>query len=287
MDVGHGADELCEYALDFCGLEGALFQEVVVQLVAGAVLEDQPDELFCDYDLVQARNMRVDELAVVVYFAGEVGVVLFRRLEDDLGAIAKLVRGEVDFAEATFANQLAQRVVADALEVCRGEFTGAVSVCAESYMRKEEVAYSRSCLYEFASCMQSSVSRVKSRMCPLSRHPTHLLSLCSLFSSGPGIHEKRHVCVETGELAPSSNTAVEGGDWPVAAFVGGCRGKESSPQRTHKPGRGAWEGRNGRTGRKGALGGGRIKRCRGRDGSLGLVVLARGYFEAGRRSSRR
>jgi len=37
----------------------------------------------------------------------------------------------------------------------------------------------------------------------------HLLSLCSLFSGGPGIHEKRHLCVETGVLSPSSNTARE------------------------------------------------------------------------------
>jgi hypothetical protein len=36
---------------------------------------------------------------------------------------------------------------------------------------------------------------------------THLLSLCSCFSGGPGIHEKRHLCVETGVLSPSSNTA--------------------------------------------------------------------------------
>lgn len=45
-----------------------------------------------------------------------------------LGAIAELVRGQVDFPKAAFANQLAQRVVADTLEVRRREFTGAVSI---------------------------------------------------------------------------------------------------------------------------------------------------------------
>jgi hypothetical protein len=84
VDVGHGADELGEDALDLGGLEGALLQEVVVELVAGTVLEDQPDQLLGDYDLVQARDVRVDELAVVVDLAREVGVVFLGRLEDDL-----------------------------------------------------------------------------------------------------------------------------------------------------------------------------------------------------------
>lgn len=84
VDVRHGADELGEDALDLGGLEGALLQEVVVELVAGAVLEDQPDQLLGDYDLVQARDVRVDELAVVVDLAREVGVVFLGRFEDDL-----------------------------------------------------------------------------------------------------------------------------------------------------------------------------------------------------------
>ena len=45
-----------------------------------------------------------------------------------LGAIAELVRGQVDLAEAALADQLAQRVVADALEVCRREFTARMSI---------------------------------------------------------------------------------------------------------------------------------------------------------------
>jgi hypothetical protein len=84
VDIQDGANELGEDALDLGGLEGALLQEVVVELVAGAVLEDQPDQLLGDYDLVQAGDVRVDELAVVVDLAREVGVVLLGRLEDDL-----------------------------------------------------------------------------------------------------------------------------------------------------------------------------------------------------------
>jgi hypothetical protein len=53
-----------------------------------AVLEHQPDQLFRDYNLVQARNVRMRELAVVVDLACEVGVVLLRRLEHDLCAVS-------------------------------------------------------------------------------------------------------------------------------------------------------------------------------------------------------
>jgi hypothetical protein len=95
VDVRDGADELGEDALDLGGLESALCQQVVVELVAGAVLEDQPDQLLGDYDLVQAGNVRVDELAVVVDLAGEIGVVLLGRLEHNLWACQQGVAGVV------------------------------------------------------------------------------------------------------------------------------------------------------------------------------------------------
>ena len=38
------------------------------------------------------------------------------------------MRGQVDFPKAALADQLAQRVVADALEVCRREFTARMSI---------------------------------------------------------------------------------------------------------------------------------------------------------------
>jgi hypothetical protein len=124
VDIGDGADELGEDALDAVGVEGAVAEQVVVELVAGAVLKDQPDELLGDDDLVETGNVGVDELAVVMDLAGEVGVVLLGRLEDDARAVAELVRGEVDLAEAAFANQTAEGVVADGLEVGGCEFTG-------------------------------------------------------------------------------------------------------------------------------------------------------------------
>lgn len=49
---------------------------------------------------------------------------------------------------------------------------------------------------------------------------THLLSLCSLFSGRPGIHEKRHLCVETSVPSPSSNSAWRAGDWPAPVSSG-------------------------------------------------------------------
>lgn len=147
VDVRDSANELGEDALDFGRLESAFLQEVVVELVARTVLQSQPDQLLGDYDLVQAGDVRVDELAVVVDLTRKVGVVLLRRLEYDLlpsaclspslsvpstahlGAIAELVRGKIDFAEAAFADQLAQRVVADALEFCSRKFTAARYQC--------------------------------------------------------------------------------------------------------------------------------------------------------------
>lgn len=48
------------------------------------VFQDQPDQGLGHYDLVQAGNMGVDKLAVVVNLPSEVRVVLVGRLEDDL-----------------------------------------------------------------------------------------------------------------------------------------------------------------------------------------------------------
>lgn len=49
-----------------------------------AIFQDQPDQRLGHDDLVQARDVGVDELAVVVDFSGKVRVVLVSRLEDDL-----------------------------------------------------------------------------------------------------------------------------------------------------------------------------------------------------------
>jgi hypothetical protein len=61
------------------------------------------------------------ELAVVMDFAREVGVVLLRALEHDLGAIAEFMRCQVDLAKTSLAYKFAQCVIADGFEIGRGE----------------------------------------------------------------------------------------------------------------------------------------------------------------------
>jgi len=73
--------------------------EVVVQLIALTEFEDQPDSLLGDNDLVEAGDVRVDELTVVMDLAGEVGVVARSGLEDDLCVRKERVSGEVYTAE--------------------------------------------------------------------------------------------------------------------------------------------------------------------------------------------
>lgn len=101
VHVGHSADELGKDLLNLGGLDGAFLEEVIVELIAycvsespkifcvyiartWTVLEHQPDEVLCDYDLVQPCDVRVEELAMVVDLAGKVGVVLLRRLKHNL-----------------------------------------------------------------------------------------------------------------------------------------------------------------------------------------------------------
>ncbi len=118
--------------------------------------------------------MGVDELAVVVDLAGEVRVVLVGRLEDDLGwvvglggavtggtgcryvthlgAIGELVGGQVDLAKRALADQAAQGVVSDRLEVLVREFAVRGSVSVGRGELGELGPYSRSSWYECASC---------------------------------------------------------------------------------------------------------------------------------------
>ena len=122
MHITHGADQLRENLLHLPRLHPPVLQQMVVQLISGAVLQHQPYQTLRHYHLVQARDVGVQELAVVVDLAGEVGIVLLGRLEHDLGAIGELVGGEVDLAEAAFADEAAEGVVADGVEVGGGEF---------------------------------------------------------------------------------------------------------------------------------------------------------------------
>jgi hypothetical protein len=124
-----------------------MFEQVIVQLVAGAVLKDQPYQILRDYDFVKACNVRVQELAVMVDLAREVGVLFLGRLEHDLrvqrglvfdllrvhgachlGAIDEFVRGQVDLAKRALANQAADGVVADSTEVAAVELAVSTGV---------------------------------------------------------------------------------------------------------------------------------------------------------------
>jgi hypothetical protein len=98
MDVAYSADQLREDSLDFIDGEFAMFQKVVVQLVAypglalevvhrteqtchtGTVFQYQPNKVLGHNDLVQAGDVGVDELAMVMYLSGQVRVVLVGRL---------------------------------------------------------------------------------------------------------------------------------------------------------------------------------------------------------------
>ena len=116
------------------------------------------------------------------------------------------MRGEIDFPKAALANQLAQRIVADTLEFRSRKLTNHVSMSCTCTSDR----------------MDNSLKKLLVRVCELDvcqyactcaalilSSTTHLLSLGLLFSGGPGIHEKRHLCVETGVFSPSSNTALD------------------------------------------------------------------------------
>lgn len=94
---------------------------MIVQLIAWTVLQDQPDQALGHDDLVQAGDVRVEELSVVVDLAGEVGIVLLGRLEHDLGAIGELVGCKVDLSEAALANEAPKGVVANGVQIGGGE----------------------------------------------------------------------------------------------------------------------------------------------------------------------
>lgn len=79
-----------------------------------------------------------------------------------LGAIAKLVRGQVDLAEAALPDQLSQRVVADALEVGGGEFTArsvSMAHAPQEQAVREVLTREAACTRRRAACGRQSVSQ--------------------------------------------------------------------------------------------------------------------------------
>jgi hypothetical protein len=122
MDIRHSADELGEDPLDFVDGESAMLYQVVVQFVTGTVFQDQPDQCFCHYDLVETGDMWMYKLSVMVDFACEIRVALFRGLEHDLGPIGEFMCCQVDLPKRSFPYQTAECVVANGLEILVGEF---------------------------------------------------------------------------------------------------------------------------------------------------------------------
>lgn len=84
MYVGHSADQLRENLLNLFRRDRSIVSKVVEELVAfrslarwesqgdeentRAVLQDQPHQTLRDYHLIQARNMWMYKLSVMVYF---------------------------------------------------------------------------------------------------------------------------------------------------------------------------------------------------------------------------
>lgn len=91
--------------------------DVIVKFVPGAVFEDQVDIQFRDNNFVQTRDVRMDELAMPVYFFGEVVVVLARGFEHNPGAIDQVVSSQVDLAKAALSHQSAHGVIANMREI--------------------------------------------------------------------------------------------------------------------------------------------------------------------------
>ena len=84
MDVGDGANELCEDPLDLFNGQRAMTEEIVVEFITRAIFEHQPNQLFCYDNLIESGDVRMEELAMVVNFTGQIGVFSRRRLENDL-----------------------------------------------------------------------------------------------------------------------------------------------------------------------------------------------------------
>ena len=141
--VCDSTDKLCKDLLGLLDRERAFVAEVVVQFVALTVFQHQPYLVLGDYNFIEAGDVRVYELAMMVDFSSEVRIVFAGGLENDLGAIGKIVSCQVDFSERAFSNELSDRVVADAVQVLRRELAAGKSVSGAGDV-KERTAYARS-----------------------------------------------------------------------------------------------------------------------------------------------
>lgn len=103
---------------------------------------------------------------MVVDLARQVRIVLPRALEHDLGAIRELVRGEVDFAEAPLADEAAQGVVANGMEVWRRE------IVEERLVRVGELSWAVS---------ERRRARACARVCTVGPRPAYFVPLLLQF----------------------------------------------------------------------------------------------------------
>lgn len=59
---------------------------------------------------------------MMVNLSREIGIVLLRALEYNLGAIGEFVGSEIDLSEAALSDEAAESIVADSVEFRRREF---------------------------------------------------------------------------------------------------------------------------------------------------------------------
>lgn len=85
------ANKLCEYLLRSFDRKMAFIAEVVVQFIALAIFQNKPYLMLGHNDFVEAGDMWMYKLAMVMDLASEVRVVLARGLEDNLCAIGKVM----------------------------------------------------------------------------------------------------------------------------------------------------------------------------------------------------
>ena len=126
--VCDSSDKLCEYLLSSLDRKRAFITEVVVQFISLTVFQNEPYLVLGDYNFVESGDVRVYELAVVMDFASEVWIFFARGFEDDLGAIGEVVSCKVDFSKRSLANEFANRVVPNAVEVLGAELSAQKSV---------------------------------------------------------------------------------------------------------------------------------------------------------------
>jgi len=135
--------------------------------------ENEPDEILGHDNFIQARDMWVDKLAVMVNLSGKVAILFLRRLQDHLschehpaalvahrrpphlGTVCEIMPCQVDFAERTLPDEFADGVIADVSEFLGGELSGQ-PVKRSRGGNDDQSAHSSNSKYELASWTKGS-----------------------------------------------------------------------------------------------------------------------------------